>query len=125
MASRIFYRKQALEREVKELFIKISIAAAGAPTLVSGASYGAASIARNSAGNYTLVLQDQYNSLKNLEIIHQASSAQDLSFQMASEDVNSSNKSITFMSLTAGTETDPASGTVLLLKIELKNTSAV
>ncbi len=125
MASRIFYRKQALEREVKELFIKISIAGSGAPTLVSGASYVASSITRNSAGNYTLVLQDQYNSLKNVEIIHQASSAQDLAFQVISESVNSSSKSINFVCLTDATATDPASGTVLLLKIELKNTSAV
>ena len=125
MASRIFYRKQALEREVKELFIKISIAAAGAPTLVSGASYGAQSITRNSAGNYTLVLQDQYSSLKNVEIIHQAASAQDLAFQVISESVNSTSRSINFLSLTGASATDPASGSVLILKIELKNTSAV
>jgi hypothetical protein len=125
MASRIFYRKQALEREVKELFIKINIAGSGAPILASNASYGASSIARNSAGNYTLVLQDQYNALKNVEVIHQASSAQDLAFQVLAESVNSSAKSIQFVCLTDATPTDPASSTVLILKIELKNTSAV
>jgi len=118
-------RRQALEKEVKDLYIKVSIGGTGAPTLVSGSSYGAASITRNGAGDYSLVLSDQYNSLKFFEGIVQSSSAQDLVIQMHSETVNAVSRTIRFLTLTAATPTDPASGKVLVLKVEVKNTSAI
>lgn len=125
MANRTFNRRQSLEKEVKDLYIKINIGATGAPTLAPGASYGAASITRNGAGDYSLVLQDQYSSLKFFEGILLDADAEDIRLQLQSEDVNSSDKVINFFTLTGGTETDPSDGSALLLKIELKNTSAV
>jgi hypothetical protein len=122
MANRSFNRKQSLEKEVKELYCKISIGSSGAPTLVSGSSYGMASITRNSAGDYTLVLQDNYVSLKFVEAIFLSSTAQDIRVQLKSETV-STTKQINFMTLTGASATDPSSGQVLLLKIEVKNTS--
>lgn len=120
MANRSFNRKQSLEKEVKELFCSISIGASGAPTLVD--RYGIASITRNSAGDYTLVLQDNYVSLKFVEAVFLSSTAQDIRVQLKSETV-STTKQINFFTLTAATATDPSSGQKLFLKIEVKNTS--
>lgn len=122
MANRSFNRRQSLEKECKDLYCKISIGASGAPTLVSGARYGIASISRTSAGLYVLTLQDKYVSLKFFEGIFLSSSAQDIRIQLKEEDVDGA-KTITFFTLTGASATDPSSGQVMLLKIEVKNTS--
>lgn len=122
MANRNFNRKQALEKEVKDLYAEVAIGASGAPTLTS--SVGIASIAKNSTGDYTLTLQDAYNSLKFAQIMFLDSSAQDIRAQLKAEDV-AGDKTIDFLTLTAATPTHPASGQVLLIKLELKNSSAV
>lgn len=122
MANRNFNRRQALEKEVKDLYLKVSIGTSGAPTIVSG--YGFASIARNGAGDYTVTLSDYYASLKYFEVIHLSSSAQDLNYQMYSESV-ASDKKIRFLCLTGASATDPASGKVLFIKAEVKNTSVI
>lgn len=124
MASRSFNRKQSLEKEIKEIYAKVAIGSSGAPTLSTVSTSGVASIVRNSAGNYTLTLQDKYISLKSVQISHLASSAQDLQFQLLSETVDST-KTISFVCQTDATATDPASGTTLLIQINLKNTTAV
>lgn len=124
MADRSFNRRQSLEKEVKDLYIKISIGATGAPTLVSGASYGAASISRTSQGLYALTLQDKYSSLKFIEGILLDVDAEDIRFQLKSETV-STTKIVNFFTLTGATATDPSNGSAILLKLELKNTSAV
>lgn len=49
-----------LEKKVVDLYAKVTIGATGAPTLVTAYSKGIASIARNSAGNYTVTLDDKY-----------------------------------------------------------------
>ncbi len=122
MANRNFNRRQSLEKEVKDLYLKVSIGATGAPTISSG--YGIASIARNAAGDYTITLSDKYASLKHFEVTHLSSSAQDLNFQLHSEDVASA-KTIRFLCLTGATATEVASGKVLFVKIEVKNTNLV
>jgi hypothetical protein len=122
LANRVFNKRQSLEREVKDLYAKVAIGGTGAPTLTTG--YGLASIVRNGAGDYTVTLSDKYSSLKHFEAIHLSSSAQDLQFQLHSEDVIGA-KTIRFLCLTGATPTDPASGKVLLLKIEVKNTSVI
>ena len=124
MANRAYNRRQALEKEVKDIYVKISFAAAGAPTLVAGASYGAASISRSTNGTYALTLSDKYNALKYADGCFLSSSAQDIRVQISSETVNST-KVVNFLTLTGATPTDPASGKVLILKLELKNTSVV
>ena len=121
MANRSFNRKQSLEKEVKELYCSINIGASGAPTLVS--RYGIASIVRDATGEYTLTLQDNYVSLKFVEAVFKSATAQDIRVQLISETV-STLKQIKFMTLTGATKTDPTSGQQLLLKIEVKNTSA-
>lgn len=122
MANRQFNRKQSLEKEVKELFANVSIGATGACTLNS--SPGIASIVRNSAGNYSITLQDIYVSLKMFDCVQLYSSAQDLNFQLISETVGST-KILNFVCLTGASETDPTSGSKLLIKIDVKNTSVL
>lgn len=120
MANRSFNRKQSLEKEVKEIYCSISFGSSGAPTLVS--RYGIASITRNSAGDYTLVLQDNFVSLKFVEGTFLSSTAQDIRLQLKSETV-ASTKQINFFTLTGASATDPSSGQKLFLKIEVKNTT--
>ncbi len=120
MASRNFNRKQALEKEVKELYALVSVAGSGAPTLTTG--YGIASITRTSAGLYQLTLQDKYSSLKFLEGILLKSSGEDIRFQLKAEDVDGA-KTIDFFTLAAAVATDPSSGSKMYLKIEVKNSS--
>jgi hypothetical protein len=122
MADRNFNRKQALEREVKNLFAKVTIGSSGAPTLTTG--YGFASISRTSTGLYVLTLQDKYASLKAVNIIHMSTSAEDLNPQVKSEDVVGA-KTITFFTLAGGSVADPASGDVLLISVALKNTTVI
>lgn len=122
MANRSFNRKQSLEKEVKDLYCKISIGATGAPTLVSGSKYGFASISRTSAGLYALVLQDKYSSLKSIQGTFLSASAEDIRLQLKSETV-SSTKILTFFTLAAAVATDPANGTIIILKVEVKNTN--
>jgi hypothetical protein len=122
VANRNFNRKQALEHEIKEIYATVSIGGTGAPTLTS--KVGVTSITRNGAGDYTVVLDDKYNSLKMAEVSHLATSAQDLNFQLHSETV-SSTKTVRILCLTGATPTDPASGTIVRIKLDLKNTSVI
>jgi hypothetical protein len=116
----IYNRRQALEKEVKDLYAKVTIGATGAPTLTLG--IGIASIARNGAGDYTVTLQDKYPSLKFFEGVHLKSAAEDLNFQLKAESV-ASNKTVRFLTVAGASATDPANGDVLYLKFELKNTT--
>jgi hypothetical protein len=120
MANRTFNRKQALEKEVKELYANVAIGASGEPTLSTG--YGIASVVRVSEGLYRFTLQDNYASLKHVEAIIIDSTARDHTFQIKLETV-ASTKLIEIFVLTAGVVADPASGAKLLVKFDVKNTN--
>lgn len=122
MANRTFNDAQALEKEVKTLFAKITIGASGAPTLTNPGSLGIASVARTSAGLYKITLSDAYPTLLSVKGIVLSATAEDNTFQVKAEDVNGV-KTIDLFTLTGGVATDPASGDVLLLEIALKNTT--
>ena len=124
MANRRFQRIQSLTREVKLLHAKVAIGASGAPTLDSEVSLGFASITRDSAGVYILTLEDKYNKLVGFKVMQQAAAAEDLTFQIESEDVASA-KTIQFQCKAADTETDPSDGSSLFIEVALKNTSVV
>jgi hypothetical protein len=125
MANRNFNRFQALEKEIKTLYAEISIGATGAPTLTKGA--GIASISRTSEGLYVLTLSDVYYRLMSFFVICQAATAAvPLHFQMTAH--SESSKTITFQAYTddgdqTGTAQDPASGDILFIKIDVKNSS--
>jgi hypothetical protein len=56
-----------LEQGIVELYSQVAIGAAGAPTINVSRSKGIASITRNSAGNYTIALNDLYQYLMFLD----------------------------------------------------------
>lgn len=120
MANRNFNRYQALEKEIKSLYLDVAIGASGAPTLTKG--LGVTSIVRNSAGDYTITLDDKYMRLMSCSIQQLSSSSVDLTFQLKAESVASA-KTIEILSHAAAVATDPANGTRLLIKIDLKNSS--
>lgn len=122
MANRTFNRRQALEKEIKDIYAKVTVGSSGAPTLVS--PVGVASIVRNSAGNYTITLQDKYMALRFAQVSFLDDNAQDLRAQLIAEDVASA-KTVQFVCLTGASATDPQSGQTMFIKLELKNTSAV
>lgn len=122
MAARNWNRVQALEKETKHLYGKVTIGASGAPTLVQ--SLGFASVVRNSAGNYTVTLQDKYVALMSVKVSYIAAVAEDLSFQVSAEAVKTA-KTIGLLTLTGGVATDPASGDILLIEVVLKNSSTL
>lgn len=106
---------------------RVSIAAAGAPTLVSGTGMGIASITHNSTGDYTIALNNSAAALLDLRISHQSGNA-----APAAPITNIRTNSVT--SATAplvriqtrdltGTLADPASGEILLLTIEVNRSS--
>lgn len=121
MANRNYNRKQALEKEVKELYAQVSIGASGAPTLVK--AWGTTSITRNSAGLYTVLLDDKYTRLMDLHVIQKVTSAENLVFQLVAESVNSA-KTVQFRCCASGVATDPSSGSTLFITLNLKNSSS-
>ena len=122
MANRNFNRKQALEKEVKEIYAKVAIGASGAPTLNASQSQGVASISRSSAGLYVLILQDKYMRLMHASIAIVTPTAEDIKANVSAEDVSSA-KTVTFRCDTAGVATDPSSGDSFLISLQLKNSS--
>ena len=120
MANLTFNRKQSREKEVKELFLDVAIGASGAPTLSRG--QGVASISRSGAGVYLITLGDTYQRLMHMDVKQLVASAEDLKFQLVSEDVDGA-KTISFRCIAVATETDPSSGSRLLIKIDVKNSS--
>lgn len=122
MANRNYNRAQNLEKEVKSLFLEVAIGVAGAPTLTRG--LGSASISRTSAGLYVVTLSDKYSRLMHASVQVLSSAAQDLVSQLVSEDVDVA-KTISFRTVAAGVETDPSNGSVLYIRIDLKNSSAL
>lgn len=124
MANRNFHRVQSLAREVKSVYAYVSVGASGAPTLNANKSLGVASVTRDSAGVYIVTLEDKYNELLFFHAVMLEATAEDITFQIESQDVASA-KVIKFQCKAADVETDPSNGSVLLLKIDLKNTSVV
>lgn len=83
---------------------------------------GVTSITRNSAGNYTLLLEDRYVSLAEFQAMQMSSSADDITFSLVSEDVDNA-KTVRFRSMVGGVEADPSSAVNFLIKLDLKNSS--
>lgn len=125
MAGRRFRSQFRLSWEAKsvDLFAKISIGASGAPTLTWGS--GIKSVVRNSAGKYTITLQDSYAALIALEpefIVSGAAPAAPI-VAVDSDNSASATPTIVIVCYNATTATDPASGEKLLLKICLRDSS--
>jgi hypothetical protein len=112
----------SLEVDVSHIYCKATIGSSGAPTLVAASSKGVASIARSDTGDYTITLDEKYNSLLFGSAIMLESDDTDLQIQLAAEDVSSA-KTIQFICTAAATPADPPDGSTLYFKFELKNSS--
>lgn len=123
------------EPQVVNLFAKVSFAAAGAPTLVTASSKGIKSIARNSAGTYTITLGqnnpsviETYPSLLMVKHVFDESSnsgtapASPGMYVVASAVSSAGTLQIRFT--TGGVATDPAANEIVMLQLVLKNSTA-
>lgn len=123
-----FQFRYSYERDVYELFAKVNIGAAGAPTIASGNAKGITSIVRNSAGNYTITLDHAYNRLLDVtcQSISGASPQAAPLVTIQSEAVATASAPTVRLAMRAAdntTATDPASGEVLLIRIAVRNSS--
>lgn len=112
----------AFEAGMVDITMKVSIGASGAPTLVSNQNKGIASIVRNSAGNYTINMQDPYVRLMMFDRMNLSASASAAPETRVIADNSPSNNIVIQMS-SGGVATDPASGEVILMHLILKNSS--
>lgn len=127
MANRRFYQfRLSLEPQVVDLYAHITFGAAGAPTLDAAQSRGIASVTRNSAGNYTIALQDNYNRLLIVKHVFVESTAPAAPGMFVSNDsvVSATAPALTVVFNAAGTATDPATGDQVRLQISLKNSKS-
>lgn len=92
----------------------------GVDDITNQSVLGIASVERNDVGDYSINLDERWFSLKSFKCARLNSSAEDISIQLHSESVNNT-KEVRFLTQSGTTPTDPASGTVLLIKLELKN----
>jgi len=103
MANRLFQQFQGtLDKGVVHIQGSFAPAGTGAPTAVLGTGF---SVARTSAGLFTITLQDAYRSLLAGDIMIQMASATDLAGQLGVVDVASA-KTVQVRVLAAATPTD-------------------
>lgn len=123
----------SLEKSVVELWVKATIGAAGAPTLVTdNNSKGIASITRDDTGLYTIVLQDTYYKLLDCYACFEAGLAGPAAptvsvADQAVDEVSGSGLggSVTILCQNGGSDTDPGNGEVMNVRITLSNTTAI
>lgn len=125
MANRRFNQfRFALENKMTDIYMRATIGATGAPTLVTAKSKGVASIARTGVGAYTITLQDSYVDLFSVIPTITFASGSPVSGAMMvvrAQDVVSA-KTIQIALLDGSfAAAELASGAVLGLKFELKN----
>lgn len=116
------------EKGTVTVFGDVTIGATGAPTLVTAKSKGIKSIVRNSAGDYTVTFQDQYNRLLSawigvIKATAPASPTQSIKAVSANAAGGATLEFVLYNS--AGTATDPANGEELFLEVTWSNTTAV
>ena len=128
MANRDFKNFQAAEREVKRLYLKATIGATGAPTLVAADSLGIKTITRTTTGDYTVTFgtpsgaTEKYNKLfwADGKVLDPA--AEDIRVQIDTDTVSSAG-TMTFYTVTGGSAADPTNGATLLMVFDVKNSS--
>lgn len=78
----------------------------------------ASSVVRNSAGDYTITLADPIAAVEYVHITAQSASAADIKTQLTA--ISVSNKTVQFRTLAVATPTDAATGSVLYVKIVVR-----
>lgn len=127
MANRLLNQFGAsFEKAVVNVFADVTIGATGAPTLNAAKSKGVKSIVRNSAGDYTLTLQDTYAKFFSCWVGFIKGTAP----AAPNESIKAFNMSaaggatIEFVLFNGATATDPASGEELFIEICVGNSAA-
>lgn len=123
--SRLFQFRYSYERDLVDIYAKVTFGASGAPTLSN--AKGVVSITRNSAGNYTLLLKDNFYLLMDAQAVFKSGSSAPAApaMNIVSEQVNTVSAPqmvIQFRDIAAAAA-DPASGEVAYLKITCRNAS--
>lgn len=128
MANRRWEQFQlSLEKAVVNLYGSVAIGATGAPTLSATKSKGIASIARNSAGKYTITLSDVYQRLMAFDYCLVAAAGAPASSSnvgpiIRADNSNSATPTIVIEFLDGtGAAIEVASGVTLLFNFALKN----
>lgn len=80
------------------------------------ATEGIGTLARTSAGLYTLTLSDKYTKISSAHVAVMAASAADLHAQL----VSFSNNVLTFRTVAVATETDGAAGVILYMTLVME-----
>lgn len=93
---------------------------ADAPTIVSG--QGFASVEWSATGTFLITLSDKYPSVKYIKAIIKSTTAQDFRSQVKATAVDTG-PTVTLMTTTGATAADPANGTKVHVKMEMKNTA--
>lgn len=126
MANRWFDQfRFSLEKNVVELYLKVSIGGSGAPTMDSTQSKGITSITRNSAGDYTVVMQDNYYRLLDFSVNQQNATGIPNAPVVGLKANSVTSGSFEFVTSVGGVATDPSSGNTLYIRVALSNSSAI
>jgi hypothetical protein len=123
------YRSQFTQSNaagLTKLLLKVSIGAAGAPTIAVGTGMGIKSIVRNSAGQYTINLSKPFTQLLDIRssslsgVVAPASPTLNL---VTDAVASKTAPAVTLQYRNSGAATDPASGEILYLEIELNSST--
>ena len=122
MADKIFYGVQARNQGVKILTFSFLPAGSSAPTGLAGR--GVASVVRDSAGKFTITLEDKYPALLSAEVLIAMNAVADLKAQLGAVDVSNA-KTIVLNILAVATPTDIAANAAnrVYVTLHLRNTS--
>lgn len=108
---------------VWDLFAKVTIGTAGAPTLVAAKSIGVTSISRVSAGKYLVTLNNKYPRMLQVFTTFIATDGAAAPNVAVSIDSIASAGTLTIVTQAGGVNTDPAPGEIMHLNIVVKNSS--
>jgi hypothetical protein len=132
MADRMFLPSGGtLDVDVKTLYCQITVGATGAVTSFTGKGRGIKTVVRNSAGNYTLTLEDQYQNLKwgDVQLVD-ATSSDPTSVACVGRVASAAPKAATptvviqgYLAGTPGSAADFRNGAVVMVKLELQNST--
>jgi hypothetical protein len=118
-----------LENDVVSLYGSVTFGSTGA--VASSTGKGITSVTRNSAGKYTVLLQDTYNAFlwadcKILNATLSDPSSVGVFADLFSQAVATTTPTVVFQFVATddGAAADPASGAVAYFKIDLRNSSA-